>query len=227
MAKVYRQKFPLLCQVHKDVGIPADTSVLPDIPNHQSIDVDDGEDITEADHLFVRADNQSTSNNFCYKFLLSRCTELCRTAGHDKTAMAAVVSLVDEATERLRMRLHISPSWTDTDSATLQESIAPSMPLPAIPSHHTRPNTQSRFKSTTELHRGKKRKVSSSGNRQLPFAEPVANTGRRNPACSLCSQKKHTVRFCPSLEPYKGIPLPKNDSKTRSDLSISLSQPNM
>jgi hypothetical protein len=228
MTKVYRQKFPLLCQVHKDGGIPADTCVLPDtiiLPSRDNTE-DITENITEADHLFSRADNRSTSNNFCYKFLLSRCTELCRTAGHDKTAMAAVVSLVDEATEGLRMRMHITPSWTDIDSASLQENTSP-MPLPAIPSHHTRPNSQSRFKSATELHRGKKRKASTSNDRRVPFAEPVANTGRKNPACSLCSQKKHTIRFCPSLEPYKGVPLPKNDIKARSDLAISLSQPNM
>jgi hypothetical protein len=235
MTKVYRKKFPLLCQVSKDVGIPADTCVLPDtrtiidsVEGPQDNNTEDTtEERTEADLLFTREDNSSSSNNFCYKFLLSRCTELCRTAGHDKNAMAAVVSLVDEATERLRMRLHISPSWTDIGSASIPENTSP-MPLPAIPFHHTRPHTQRRFISSLENHRvGKKRKSGTPIDSIVPATEPTANIGRKNKACSLCFQKKHTVRFCPSLEPYKGVPLPRNDSKARSDLAISLSQPNV
>ena len=235
MAKVYRKKFPLLCQVSKDIAMPQDTSVL---PGNRSFPLsgDEGEDddtldtsgdTTESDFLFSRTDNRPASNNFCYKFLLSRCTELCRAAGHDKTAMAAVVSLVDEAMERLRMHLHISPSWADTTSASVTENTC-LMPLPAIPAHHTRPHSQSRFKSSSETQGGsKKRKAGTAMEQRVPFEEPLANTGRKNKGCSLCSQKRHTVRFCPSLEPYKGMPLPKNDIKAWSNLAISLSQPNV
>jgi hypothetical protein len=56
--------------------------------------------------------------------------------------------------------------------------------------------------------------------------QPLANTGKRTKTCSLCFQQGHTVRHCPSLEPYKGIPLPKDDRQARSELSVNLSQPN-
>ena len=43
----------------------------------------------------------------------------------------------------------------------------------------------------------------------------------------MCYQSGHTVRQCPSLEPYEGIPLAKDDIEARSQLSISLSQSNL
>jgi hypothetical protein len=43
----------------------------------------------------------------------------------------------------------------------------------------------------------------------------------------LMPRGRHTIRHCPSLEPYSGTPLPKNDTKARSDLAIYLSQPNL
>jgi hypothetical protein len=63
--------------------------------------------------------NATINNKYCYKFLLSRCSKLCWTTGHDKAAMAAVVSLIDEATEQMRMQLHITPTWIDIKEPTI------------------------------------------------------------------------------------------------------------
>jgi hypothetical protein len=178
----------------------------------------------------VRVTGSSTSNNkLCYTFLMSRCGELCRAAAHDKKGMAAVVAIIDECTERLRRRLHITPTWADIPSCAGQ-AVSSRMPLAAIPTSHPCPATQKRFRSGGEIQRlkNRKRKAAPSSNHQgMDHTwEPVANVGKRNKSCSLCSQAGHQVRSCPSLECYNGLPLPKNDQQSRNDLSMSLSQPN-
>jgi hypothetical protein len=251
MTKVFRKKFPLVCQLPIRGGISDEGLVdvrentlnCQPMPNNNSNDncmeefeqntsegcgiEDESDHVEHPDNTQDERTTHSTSNNFSYKFLLSRCSELCRTTGHDKTAMAAVVSLVDEATERLRMGLHISPTWTDIMPQTTQASLDGSrnqQPLPAIPAHHTKPTTQHRFKSSVEMSRNRKRK--STPLMVLPL-QPIANTGRKNPGCSLCFQRGHKVGRCPSLDSYKGLPLAKKDVKARTDLAISLSQPNV
>ena len=145
------------------------------------------------------------------------------------------MSPVDKATERIRSGLHINPTYSDVasignganqENETLQ-------PLRAVFGHQTRPTSQKRFKSSIEIGRGRKRPPRSQPNEDncmttntLPMA-PLANTGKRSKTCSMCYQKGHTVRHCPSLEPYKGIPLAKDDIDGRSQLSISLAQSNL
>jgi hypothetical protein len=53
-------------------------------------------------------ENNSLRKNMNYTFALSRCSTLCKTAGHDKQSVSLVISLVDEATEGMRQGLHIS-----------------------------------------------------------------------------------------------------------------------
>jgi hypothetical protein len=84
-----------------------------------------------------------------------------------------------------------------------------------------------------ELARGRKRRAGNEVHRgqsvpddEPTFMEPLANTGKRTKTCSLCFQQGHTVRHCPSLEPYKGIPLQKDNREARSELAVNLSQPN-
>jgi hypothetical protein len=115
-------------------------------------------------------DTASNGSNYSYNVLYSRCSELCRAADHDKTAMIVVVSLVDEATERLRMGFHISPTWTDIPNKNNTDNVPPQR-LPTIRAHHTRPTEQFRFKSSNEVHRQRKRKV---GN---VVGHPLPNTG--------------------------------------------------
>jgi hypothetical protein len=163
-------------------------------------------------------DDDSFRHNMNYVFAMGRCSQLCKTAGHDKVALASVVSLVDEATERLRRGLHITPVYTNVASISVQADHLPHNPVPAVPAHHTRPTSQKRFKSSLELARGRKRRAGNQVDRgysvtenELTFMEPLSNTGKRHKTCSLCFQQGHTVRHCPSLEPYKGTPLPKDD----------------
>ena len=112
----------------------------------------------------TEATNHNTfGKNMNYVFALSRCSQLCKAAGHDKVALASVVSLIDEATERMRQGLHITPTYSDFASigngnASDQENLSP-RPLPSVPGHHTQPRKQKRFKSSVELGRGCKRRA--------------------------------------------------------------------
>jgi hypothetical protein len=148
MNKVFCQTFPFVCQVPNRED-PSHDMVIESV-NQTSVDVDNHLDITtniqdremvEHEDMVDLTDTLSNGSNYSYKFLYSRCSELCRAAGHDKPAMAAVVSLVDEATERLRMGLHINPTWTDIPHQNNTENVPP-QPLPAIYAHHTRPTEQ-------------------------------------------------------------------------------------
>jgi hypothetical protein len=180
-------------------------------------------------------DDASYRNNLNYVFALGRCSQLCKTAGHDKVALASVVSLIDEATERLRRGLHITPIYTDVASSGVltEHNNLLNHPLPSVPGHHTRPTSQRRFRSSLELSRGRKRRAPKSVARglsvsenELTFMEPLSNTAKRTKTCSLCFQQGHQVKHCPSLDPYLGIPLPKDDREARSELAVNLSQPN-
>ena len=132
------------------------------------------------------------------------------------------------------MRLHINATYSNValvNCVANVENINP-LPLPSVPGNHTRPTSQKRYKSSLENGRAR-----SSRKRPPPSSQsiadsgatltPLVNTGKATKTCSMCYQSGHTVRHCPSLEPYAGLPLAKDDIEVRSQLSISLSQPNL
>jgi hypothetical protein len=247
MTRVFRHKFPLLCQMPSlpdgkdktssefNIGSVLETIDCDSLAGegHSTCQGPGFEDDASGDE---EVGNLAHRKNMNYVFALSRCSQLCKTAGHDKGALASIVSLIDEATERMRQGLHITPTYSDVASIGNQaeedqENETP-RPIPSVPGHHTHPTQQKRFKSAPELARCRKRRAGSqctvgkqvSGSVAHP--EPLRNTGKRQKTCSLCYQKGHTVRHCPSLDPYQGIPLAKDDRDARSELSVSLSQPN-
>jgi hypothetical protein len=242
MTRIFRHKFPLLCQMPSYSGSNtkvASTDVIIGTVSGRTATEDSSGEATalhDQESLQEGTDDSSYKNNLNYVFALGRCSQLCKTAGHDKVALASVVSLIDEATERLRRGLHITPIYTDVASIGVQavQNNLMLQPLPSVPAHHTNPTRQRRFKSSSELARGRKRRA----NHQLlgrgqpvtenepTFMEPLSNTAKRTKTCSLCFQQGHQVRHCPSLDPYLGIPLPKDDREARSELAVSLSQPN-
>jgi hypothetical protein len=249
MTKKFRLKFPLLCSMP---SLPGSTDAVAPFQNHSDIDtsvpdtgrlsptsdIEDNEHRTgildlEHESQLQNDDDRSFRKNMNYVFAMGRCGQLCKTAGHDKVALASVVSLVDEATERLRKGLHISPIYTDFSSVGgLEEPTnRPPAPLPAVPGTNRSPTSQSRFKSGVEWgSRKRSRGIPLSTGRHVDHSQstmqPLTNTAKRTKTCSMCYQQGHTIRNCPSLDPYDGIPLPKDDRDSRSELSVSLSQPN-
>jgi hypothetical protein len=71
---------------------------------------DNDDDDDDAEITMGAVDNLSYWQTMNYTFALSRCATLCKTAGHENHALALVVSLIDEATKRIRSRLHINPT---------------------------------------------------------------------------------------------------------------------
>jgi hypothetical protein len=195
------------------------------------------DNVQDGESTSGEVDNQSYQQNMNYTFALSHCATLCKTAGHDKRTLASVVSLIDEATMCLRSGLHINPTYSDVALVGIpqnQENLQniENIPLPAVAGYHRRPTSQTRFKSIAEISRSRKRKADTQRGKLVSdseslMMEPLANTGKSTRTCSLCYQKGHTVRHCPSLEPYAGVPLAAKDSAGISLLSISVFQANL
>ena len=128
----------------------------------------------------------------------------------------------------MRTGLHLRPIYPDYGVASAPSNVenVPPLPIPAVRANHTHPTQQKRFKSSLELARTRKRAAPSMAPGIKPASmTPLVNTGKRHKTCSLCYQQGHTVRHCPSIEHYKGLPLAKDDRESRSELSMSLAQP--
>jgi hypothetical protein len=254
MSRVFRHKFPLICEMP---SLLSHHTVVNFLGTDDSVNEMDNvstfyENENDRETVMAGIDKDTYDRNMNYSFALSRCATLCKAAGHDKVALSSVVSLVDEAMERMRQGLHINPTYSNVAAIGDQgnEENIPLRPLPAVPGVQRHPTTQNRFRSSIEIgrSRGQKRRANGEGliGRHVPaegeplvgrhvdsstpdtaFLPPLANTGKRTKTCTLCRQKGHTVRHCPSLEPYKGIPLARKDSDARDQLSISLAQANL
>jgi hypothetical protein len=235
MTRIFRHKFPVLCQMPtlpgSNTSVASNDVIIGSVAARTEIaDTSVQGGILHDEESVQEGINEvSYRNKMNYVFALGRCSQLCKTAGHDKVALASVVSLIDEATERLRRGLHITPIYTDFASAGVltERNNLMNNPLPSVPAHHTNPTGQRRFKSSLELKRGRKRRSSKSVTENDPtFMEPLSNTAKRTKTCRLCFQQGHQVTHCPSLDPYLGIPLPKDDREARSELAVNMSQPN-
>jgi hypothetical protein len=126
MTRIFRHKFPLLCQMPSHPGSNTNAAstnvIIGSVLAQRALEDPSGEGALLQDKESVQEGigDSSYGNNMNYVFALGRCSQLCKTAGHDKVALASVVSLVDEATERLRRGLHITPIYTNVASIGVQ-----------------------------------------------------------------------------------------------------------
>ncbi len=144
MTRIFRHEFPLLCQMPSFTGSettdastnlfvgPVSTKkatehlpgpgVVLEASEHLS---GPGVVLEEQETIQADIDDDSFRHNMNYVFAMGRCSQLCKTAGHDKVALASVVSLVDEATDTLRRGLHsafirtTTRRWGRTNDSTL------------------------------------------------------------------------------------------------------------
>ena len=97
MTRVFHHQHPLMCSMPTSINPVSSEPIMqtgevnPQVMNESQHDDDSTIPVSDQPE-------SAFNKNMNYSFALGRCSQMCKSAGHDKVALASVVSLVDEVT---------------------------------------------------------------------------------------------------------------------------------